>query len=52
MNIQIINTKNFDNDMVLYVTNQYDQPVPFFAVPIGGRPHYNYGRTKITPNPR
>ncbi|MGD1845395.1 MAG: hypothetical protein ACFB10_08385, partial [Salibacteraceae bacterium] len=35
MNIQIIKTKNFDNDMELYVTNQYAQPVPFFAVPIG-----------------
>lgn len=52
MNIQIIKTKDFDNDMVLYVTNQYDQPVPFFAVPIGGPPKYKYSRTKITPQER
>jgi hypothetical protein len=34
--------KTFNNDMVMYVLNEYDQPVPFFATPIGGPPKYNY----------
>ncbi len=30
------------NDMVFYVTDQYDTALPFFAVPIGGPPRYRY----------
>jgi hypothetical protein len=35
-------SKTFNNDMVMYVLNEYDQPVPFFAIPIGGPPKYQY----------
>lgn len=30
------------NDMVFYVTDQYDKALPFFAVPLGGPPRYKY----------
>ncbi len=30
------------NDVVFYVTDQYDQALPFFAVPLGGKPKYHY----------
>ena len=42
MNIRIIKSDESDNDMVFYVTNQYNEPIPFFAVPIGGKPKYQY----------
>ena len=42
--LQIIKPKEklFNNDMVMYVVNEYDEAVPFFAVPIGGPPKFNY----------
>lgn len=42
VNIQIVKKDNRRNDMVLYVTNQYNKPVPFYAIPIGGPPKYRY----------
>ena len=30
------------NDMVFYVTDQYDTALPFFAIPLGGPPRYQY----------
>ena len=42
LNIQIIKKDNKDNDMVMYVTNQFNKPVPFYAIPIGGPPKYRY----------
>ena len=30
------------NDVVFYVTDQYDTALPFFAVPLGGPPRYKY----------
>ncbi|QNH63066.1 hypothetical protein [Hymenobacter sediminicola] len=30
------------NDLVFYVTDQYDVALPFFAVPLGGPPRYRY----------
>lgn len=42
LNIQIIRKGSFSNDMVFSVTNEYDKPIPFFAVPIGGPPKYKY----------
>lgn len=30
------------NDMVMYMTNQYNEAVPFFSNPIGGKPKYKY----------
>lgn len=42
LNIQIIKRGKARNDMVFYVTNQYKEPMPFFAIPIGGPPKYKY----------
>ena len=33
---------DYKNDVVFYITNEYDMPVPFFAAPIGGVPRYKY----------
>ncbi|WBA40399.1 hypothetical protein [Hymenobacter canadensis] len=30
------------NDLVFYVTDQYDVALPFFAIPLGGPPRYRY----------
>jgi hypothetical protein len=30
------------NDLVFYVTDQYDTALPFFAIPLGGPPRYQY----------
>lgn len=30
------------NDVVFYVTDQYDAALLFFAVPLGGPPRYQY----------
>ncbi len=30
------------NDVVFYVTDQYDKALPFFAIPLGGKPRYKY----------
>jgi hypothetical protein len=30
------------NDVVFYVTDQYDKALPFFAIPLGGKPKYRY----------
>ena len=30
------------NDMVFYVTDQYETALPFFAIPLGGPPRYQY----------
>lgn len=30
------------NDLVFYVTDQYDVALPFFAIPLGGPPRYQY----------
>lgn len=42
VNIQIVKKDNRKNDMVMYVTNQYNKQVPFYAIPIGGPPKYRY----------
>ena len=42
LNIQIIKRNTAMNDMVFYVTNQYKEPMPFYAIPIGGPPKYKY----------
>ncbi len=30
------------NNISFYITNQYDQAMPFFAIPLGGAPKYEY----------
>lgn len=42
LDIQIIKSKDRVNDMTFYIVNQYNEAVPFFAVPIGGVPKYKY----------
>ncbi len=49
LDVQLVKSGNAINDMVFYVTNQYNVPVPFFTVPLGGVPKYQYS-IKITPN--
>jgi hypothetical protein len=42
LDLQIVKKKNSRNDMVIYVVNQYSEPLPFFSEPIGGPPKYKY----------
>ncbi len=42
MNIRLIKRATFQNDMTLYITNEYNIPVPLFATPLGGMPKYVY----------
>lgn len=42
LDLQIIKKSEYKNDIVLYITNEYNVPVPFFAAPIGGVPRYKY----------
>lgn len=45
IDIQITPGKESHNDMVIYVLNQYNKPVPFYTIPIGGPPKYKYNAT-------
>lgn len=38
LDYQIQKRGSWHNDMVVFIVNQYDTPVPFFAVPLGGVP--------------
>ncbi len=42
IDVQVFKFSSTNNDMVMYVTNQYDVPLPFFAIPLGGVPKYKY----------
>jgi hypothetical protein len=42
IDIRIVANSPAPNDMVMYITNQYDEAVPFFSSPIGGIPKYKY----------
>jgi hypothetical protein len=50
LDIQIQKNKEGDSAMCLYITNQYDEAIPFFAIPIGGPPKYKYD-LKVTLKP-
>jgi len=45
IDIQILKKGAEPNNIVVYITNQYNEPVPFYAVPIGGPPKYKYKTT-------
>jgi hypothetical protein len=47
MDIQIQKVSSQENTMTVYITNQYNEAVPFFALPIGGPPKYKYN-LKVT----
>lgn len=42
VDIQITKKTNSRNDMVCYITNQYDEAMAFFSVPVGGPPRFKY----------
>ncbi len=43
LDVQFVKTKmKTDNNITVYITNQYDKAIPFYASPIGGVPKYNY----------
>jgi len=42
IDLQILKKTSEPNNIVVYITNQYNEPVPFYAVPIGGPPKYKY----------
>lgn len=42
IDIQVINNGIKNNNVVIYITNQYKKPIPFFTIPIGGPPKYKY----------
>jgi hypothetical protein len=42
LDFRLVSTATVFNDVVFYVTDQYDTALPFFAVPLGGPPRYKY----------
>jgi hypothetical protein len=42
LDLQLLKKTPKPNDMVMYLTNQYNEAIPFFSVPIGGVPKYKY----------
>ena len=42
LDLQLIKKNTKPNDMVMYLTNQYNEAIPFFSIPIGGSPRYKY----------
>ncbi|MGB0404180.1 MAG: hypothetical protein ACPGEG_08795 [Salibacteraceae bacterium] len=42
MDVQLYNKKGVNNNVTVYVLNQYEEAVGFFSVPIGGIPKYRY----------
>jgi hypothetical protein len=45
IDIQIVNSGMKNNNIVIYITNEYNKPVPFYTIPIGGPPKYKYKAT-------
>lgn len=42
LDFRLTSTKLVPNDLVFYVTDQYNSALPFFAIPLGGPPRYQY----------
>lgn len=42
LDLQITSLTKATNDLVFFVTDQYDVALPFFAIPLGGPPRYQY----------
>lgn len=47
IDIQIVNNGLKNNNIEIVITNEYNKPVPFYTVPIGGPPKYKYKATVI-----
>ncbi len=53
LDLQIVKKGDFRNDIVFYITNEYDIAVPFYAAPLGGVPRYKYKiKVKSTIKPK
>jgi hypothetical protein len=42
MDVQLFNKKGVNNNVTVYILNQYEDAVGFFSAPIGGVPKYRY----------
>ena len=43
LDVQLIKQNNIiNNNVVVYITNQYGEAMPFFTIPIGGIPKYKF----------
>ncbi len=42
LDFRLVSKSPAPNDMVFYVTDQYDTALPFFAIPLGGPPKFRY----------
>jgi len=42
VDLQIVKGRTSRNDMVCYITNQYEEAIAFFSVPVGGPPKFKY----------
>jgi len=42
IDIQIVSSGVRNNNMVFYITNEYENPIAVFNIPIGGAPRYKY----------
>ena len=42
IDVQMVKKSNAENDMVIYILNQYNVAMPLFSVPIGGKPKYKH----------
>jgi hypothetical protein len=42
IDIQVINNGMINNNIVIFITNQLNSPIPFYTIPIGGPPKYKY----------
>ncbi|MDB9701286.1 hypothetical protein OAA53_00990 [Salibacteraceae bacterium] len=40
--LNVLDAASFSNDMTIFVTNQYDEALPFFTKPINGVPKFDY----------
>jgi hypothetical protein len=48
LDVQFIKKKSIkNNNITVFIVNQYGETMPFYAVPIGGVPKYNY-KIKVT----
>jgi hypothetical protein len=45
--VQFVNNSNAkpNNNICFYITNQYGESLPFYAIPIGGKPVYKYSNS-------
>jgi len=53
LDLQLLKSQEGENAISVYITNQYDEAIPFFAIPIGGPPKYKYDlKVNLKPSPK